>query len=182
MNNHIKNNRTWGVNEKKGIECRSLANESGVALIVALMLMLVMLTMVPAALQLTSGEFDRTETFQENREALAIAEAGLEHAKTMVQYNSANDILDGPDDDHATTADNGTLTDGGTWPTIPGSTAPPAPSAPATSKVALVSLMAATGPSRVIDAGIAYVGMFLRLVRACRVTWVPSAVVPMASI
>ncbi len=111
------------MNEKKGIECRSLANESGVALIVALMLMLVMLTMVPAALQLTSGEFDRTETFQENREALAIAEAGLEHAKVLVQYNTINDILDGPDDDHATTGDNGTLTAGGTWPTIPSSTA-----------------------------------------------------------
>ena len=123
MNKHLKNNRTRGMNLKKWMACRSLANESGVALIVALMLMLVMLTMVPAALQLTSGEFARTKNFIENRVALAIAEAGLEHAKVLVQYNTINDILDGPDDDHATTADNGTLTAGGTWPTIPSSTA-----------------------------------------------------------
>ncbi|MCH8933902.1 MAG: hypothetical protein IH923_12640, partial [Nitrospinae bacterium] len=116
MNRHLKNNQTRGMNLKNWMECRPLANESGVALIVALMLMLVMLTMVPAALQLTSGEFDRTETFQENREALAIAEAGLEHAKVLVQYNSINDILDGPDDDHATTGDNGTVAAGGAGP------------------------------------------------------------------
>ncbi|MCZ6541414.1 MAG: hypothetical protein O6704_07165 [Nitrospinae bacterium] len=123
MNKHLKNNRTRGMNLKKWMACRSLANESGVALIVALMLMLVIVTMVPAAMQLTSGEFARTKNFIENRVALAIAEAGLEHAKVLVQYNTINDILDGPDDDHATTADNGTLTAGGTWPTIAGSNA-----------------------------------------------------------
>ncbi|MDH5764302.1 MAG: hypothetical protein OEZ51_15145 [Nitrospinota bacterium] len=123
MNRHLKNKQSRAYNPMKWIQCRSLANESGVALIVALVLMLVIVTMVPAAIQLTSGEFDRTETFQEDREALAIAEAGLEHAKALVQYNTISDILDGPDDNHATISDNGTFTAGGTWPTIPGSTA-----------------------------------------------------------
>ena len=123
MNKLRKNHATQHLHQRKLDAFRSLTNESGIALIVALMLMLVMLTMVPAALQLTSGEFARTKNFIENRVALAIAEAGLEHAKVLVQYNTINDILDGPDDDHATTADNGTLTAGGTWPTIPSSTA-----------------------------------------------------------
>ncbi|MCZ6512576.1 MAG: pilus assembly PilX N-terminal domain-containing protein [Nitrospinae bacterium] len=111
------------MNLKRWMESRSLANESGVALIVALMLMLVIVTMVPAAMQLTSSEFDRTATFQQDREALAMAEAGLEHAKTMVQYNPISDILDGPDDSYTATADNGTFTTGGSWPTIASSTA-----------------------------------------------------------
>ena len=123
MNKLRKNHATQHLHQRKLDAFRSLTNESGIALIVALMLMLVMLTMVPAALQLTSGEFARTKNFIENRVALAIAEAGLEHAKVLVQYNTINDILDGPDDDHATTGDNGTLTAGGTWPTIPSSTA-----------------------------------------------------------
>ena len=115
MNKCRKNHATQHLHQRKLDAFRSLTNESGIALIVALMLMLVMLTMVPAAMQLTSGEFARTKNFIENRVSLAIAEAGLEHAKVLVQYNTINDILDGPDDDHATTADNGTLTAGGSF-------------------------------------------------------------------
>ena len=123
MNKDRKNHEAKHLHQKRLDAFRSLANESGVVMIVALMLMLVMITMVPAAMQLTSGEFARTKNFMENRVALAIAEAGLEHAKVLVQYNDINGILDGPDDDHAAATDNGTFTTGGTAPVIAGSTA-----------------------------------------------------------
>jgi hypothetical protein len=119
----MKNNSTKYFGGSKSIAFRSLTNESGAALVIALLLMVAIITLIPAAMQLTSGEIQRTADFEDDRGAFAIAEAGLEHAKVLVQYNTVNDILDGPDDDHATTTDNGTLTDGGTWPTIAGSTA-----------------------------------------------------------
>jgi hypothetical protein len=93
-----------------------------------------MITLIPAAIELTSGEFDRTRDFKDNREALAIAEAGLEHAKTLIQYNNINNILDGPDDAHSSIAggnwsgtgsetnDNGTFT-GANAPVIASTTA-----------------------------------------------------------
>lgn len=108
MKKYIKNNKIKSINERTLVAPRSLANQSGAALVTALLLMLVMVTMVPVAMQLTSGEFDRTADFEGSREALAIAEAGLEHAKVLVQYNATNDILDGPDDAHSTVA-------GGNW-------------------------------------------------------------------
>ncbi len=75
----------------------SLQNESGVALVVALLLMLVIITLVPVAMQMTSGEFDRAQNFKESREAFFVAEAGLEHAKYLTEQNSLAQALAGPD-------------------------------------------------------------------------------------
>jgi len=111
MNKHLKNNKTRGMNLKRWMECRSLANESGVALIVALMLMLVIVTMVPAAMQLTSGEFDRSKNFQEQREAFFVADAGMEHIKVIYQNSGSNTALWGTDGSLTATTDNGTFTD-----------------------------------------------------------------------
>jgi len=119
MNKHLKNNKTRGMNLKRWMECRSLANESGVALIVALMLMLVIVTMVPAAMQLTSGEFDRTKNFQEQRESFFIADAGMEHIKSIYQNTATNTVLWGTDGFLTAITDNGTFwTTGGTGPTF----------------------------------------------------------------
>lgn len=75
-----------------------LRNESGAALVMALIVMVLILTLVPVAMQLTSAEFDRSQNFKESREAFFIAEAGLEHAKALTEASSLRTVLAGPDD------------------------------------------------------------------------------------
>jgi hypothetical protein len=126
MNIHLKNYKSGNFNSNgsKPSAIRSLANESGAAMIVALLLMVVMITLIPAAIQLTSGEFQRTADFTDNREAFFIADAGIEHAKSIFAANTIDDVLNGTDEDVTTFTDNGTFTAGGTGPTvIAGSTA-----------------------------------------------------------
>ncbi len=76
----------------------SLLNESGAALIMALVLMVAILSIVPVAMQFTSGEFNRSQNFKESRQAFFIAEAGLEHAKALTEASSLRAALAGPDD------------------------------------------------------------------------------------
>ena len=87
----------------------SLGNESGAVLIMALVLMIVMAAMIPAALHYTQEDFDRSSNFTESTELFYLAEAGLEHAKTLTATNTMNGVLAGPDGDITTTADNGTF-------------------------------------------------------------------------
>jgi hypothetical protein len=103
-NNKIKNSNGNGWNIS-----RSLSNESGIALVVALLLMIVMVTMIPVAVQLTSGEFDRTENFQEKQDSFFIADAGMERLKSVYVNAGSTTALSGPDGDFEATADNGTL-------------------------------------------------------------------------
>ncbi len=112
----ITKNKTRRHTLGKGFLSQSFQNESGVALVVALLLMAVMIALVPAAMQLTTGEIDRTQNFKENREAFFIAEAGLEHAKALTEASSLRAALAGPDDlvtaisgDAADDDDNGTF-------------------------------------------------------------------------
>lgn len=72
MKKYIKNNKIKSINERTLVAPRSLANQSGAALVTALLLMLVMVTMVPVAMQLTSGEFDRTADFEGSRKRLLL--------------------------------------------------------------------------------------------------------------
>ena len=76
----------------------SLRNESGAALIMALLLMVAILSIIPVAMQFTSGEFNRSQNFKIGREAFFIAEAGLEHAKALTEASSLRAALAGPDD------------------------------------------------------------------------------------
>ncbi len=102
-------NKTHRHSLGKGFLSRSFQNESGVALVVALLLMAVMIALVPAALQLTTGEIDRTATFKDDRELFYLAEAGLEHGKSLVKDTDLNTLLAGPDGDKSTLTDNGTV-------------------------------------------------------------------------
>ncbi len=109
MNKQLKNYRAESFNGSKPPGIRSLANESGAALIIALLLMLVMMTLVPVALQMTSGEMDRTTDFQEDPQLFSLAEAGMEHAMSTLKASDLDTILAGPDGDPTATTDNGTV-------------------------------------------------------------------------
>ncbi len=98
MNKHLKNYKIEDFNGSKSSGIRTLANESGVALITALLFMVVLIALVPAAISLTTGEMDRTGDFEENREAFFLAEAGLEHAKYLTGQSTLRLVLKGPDD------------------------------------------------------------------------------------
>lgn len=96
----------------RGFPTPSHRNESGAALITSLLFMVVLLSLIPVALQFNERENSRSNEFKDNREAFFLAEAGLEHAKFLVQQSSIETTLAGPDDDPTTTIDNGTF--GGT--------------------------------------------------------------------
>ncbi len=111
----------------KGFLTPALRNESGMALVTVLLFVVVMLSMIPVAMQFTSGDIDRTQNFKEDREAFFVAEAGLEHAKFMIEENflSGDELLAGPDalvnatPSHADNDDNGTF-GAGTLATLDG--------------------------------------------------------------
>ncbi len=120
MNKHLKNYRTESFNGSKPPGIRSLANESGAALIVALVLVAVIAIMVPVALHMTSGEFDRAAGFKEDRQVFYMAEAGLEQGLSELDATSLDTILAGPDGlvhiaaAHFNNDDNGTVAGVGT--------------------------------------------------------------------
>ena len=93
----------------------SLRNESGMALVTALLLMVVMISLVPAAMQLTTGEMNRVENFTENQQAFFVAEAGLEHAKFLTEQLAVSAILAGPDDTVSATPSDSENDDNGTF-------------------------------------------------------------------
>ena len=76
---------------------RTLGNESGAALVIALLLMVAIITIIPVAMHLTSADLSRTKNFENDREAFFVADAGLQHAGTLYQDNFSNDIMEGPD-------------------------------------------------------------------------------------
>ncbi len=93
----------------KGFLTPTLRNESGAVLVMAVLFLVVILSMVPVSMQMTSGDISRSQDFKETREAFFVAEAGLEHAKYLTELSSAGAALAGPDADPATTPDNGTF-------------------------------------------------------------------------
>jgi len=109
MNKHLKNYRADSFNGSKPPGIRLLANESGAALIMALLLMAVMMAMVPVAMKMTTGEMDRTTDFKEDRQLFYLAEAGMEHGVALLKDSDLNTILAGPDGDPTTAGDNGTV-------------------------------------------------------------------------
>ena len=114
MNKHLKNYRTESFNGSKPPGIGSLANESGAALIVALVFVVVIAIMVPVALHMTSGEFARTANFKEDRQVFYLAEAGLEHGLSALKASDLKTFLNGPDGDNTATTDNGTVAGVGT--------------------------------------------------------------------
>ncbi|MFQ5482456.1 MAG: PilX N-terminal domain-containing pilus assembly protein [Nitrospinaceae bacterium] len=90
-----------------GIRPLPLNNESGAILVVVLLLLMVMAALVPVTVRSVATDTTRTSNYQTSKQAFYIAEAGLEHAKSLVRSVSLNDTLDGDDNNKANTADNG---------------------------------------------------------------------------
>ncbi len=99
---------------KERLSLASVRNESGAVLIMALLLMVVMISLVPASLQLTTGEFERAESFSENLQLFYLAEAGLEHGKSVIQNTQLDTILAGPDGAVSATPSDAVNDDNGT--------------------------------------------------------------------
>jgi hypothetical protein len=95
---------------KKRQGLKYLANESGFALGVTLMLMLVMGLLIVAATQMSSKDITRTRIYKQSRESFYVAEAGVERAVNFFNYdgagNSPGASANGFDDE----------LDGTTWP------------------------------------------------------------------
>ncbi len=95
---------------KKRQGLKYLANESGFALGVTLMLMVVMVLLIVGATQMASQDITRTRIYKQNREAFYVAEAGVERAVNFFNYdgagNSPGASANGFDDE----------LDGTTWP------------------------------------------------------------------
>ena len=88
----------------------SIQNETGAALIVALLLLLVLAILAPTAVNRLSQDFGRTTSYTESRDLFYLAEAGMEHGKSRIKAVRLNALLAGPDDltgTVATDADNG---------------------------------------------------------------------------
>lgn len=85
----------------------SIQNETGAALIVALLLLLVLAILAPTAVNRLSQDFGRTTSYVDSRDLFYLAEAGMEHGKSRIKAVRLNALLAGPDDDTSTTADNG---------------------------------------------------------------------------
>ena len=114
MNKHLENYRTESFNGNKPPGIRSLTNESGSALIVALLIMAALITLVPVVMNQSTGEMDRAANFKQDREVFYLAEAGLEHGLSALKASDLKTILNGPDGDNTATADNGTVAGVGT--------------------------------------------------------------------
>ncbi len=93
----------------------SLRNESGIAMISALLLLVVMVAMAPMAVRLTMGEINRVNEFKGSKQAFFVAEAGLEHAKLLIEQSSTEAALFGPDDVVSATPGDSVNDDNGTF-------------------------------------------------------------------
>jgi Tfp pilus assembly protein PilX len=87
---------------------RTLHNESGAALVIALLLMVAIITIIPVAMHLTSADLSRTKNFENDRDAFFVADAGLQHAGSIYQDNPSNDIMEGPDGVFSSSTGSGT--------------------------------------------------------------------------
>ena len=99
--------KTRNSNWRERFPVASVQNETGAALIVALLLLLVLAILAPTAINKLSQDFGRTTSYQDSRDLFYLAEAGMEHGKSRLKAVRLNAILAGPDDDPAATADNG---------------------------------------------------------------------------
>lgn len=117
MNTKSKNLTKYCLEMKPSIG-RVWHNESGAALIMALLLMVAMISIIPVAMHMTSADIKRTDNFKDSREAFFIADAGMEHVKAIYQSTGSNTVLWGTDESLTATTDNGTFTDVGGTPII----------------------------------------------------------------
>jgi len=103
MNHFIQEN-------KKRPGSKYLANESGFALAVTLMLMVVLALLIVGATQMASNDITRTRTYKQDRESFYIAEAGIQRAVNFMDYDNV-----GNSPGAAANGFNDELT-GATWP------------------------------------------------------------------
>lgn len=68
-------------------------NESGAVLVIVLLLMIVLIGLIPAAINMTRNDFTRTVNYQESKEAFYIAEAGIQEALRLSKTMSRDTIL-----------------------------------------------------------------------------------------
>ena len=95
----MKRHRSKSINYvlRKRSLASAIRNESGAALVVALILLMVIAAMIPAAMDMTRDDFARTNNYVDSRDLFYVAEAGLEHAKALTVANTMNGVLAGPD-------------------------------------------------------------------------------------
>jgi hypothetical protein len=91
---------------------RMVRNESGAALIMALVFMIIIVGLVSAGGMLTGRDMSRSANYEDSRRAFYIAEAGIEQAKFNLNNSEFDDYLGGTDLDPLTTSDNGLIHDG----------------------------------------------------------------------
>ncbi len=96
-------------------------NEKGSVLVVVLLLLLVVSIMVPLMVMQTTNEISQTSANEQGKEAFYIAEAGLEHTKSIVRERDFNDALAGEDGDKVLVVDNGQFPSEGTIENYEGS-------------------------------------------------------------
>ncbi len=91
-------------------------NESGIALVTALLSMALLTLMGTAALTMTDLEIKISANDKSAKEAFYIAEAGIEHAWAILRTASFDEVLKGLDEDRDTIDDNGILRFGASVP------------------------------------------------------------------
>lgn len=84
-------------------------NESGVVLVMALLTITLLSLLGKAALTNTEIEIKISANDRVAKETFHIAEAGIEHARTLLRTRSFDDVLEGDDDDKNEPGDNGQL-------------------------------------------------------------------------
>jgi len=83
---------------KEKINRAAWNNQSGAALILILVLLVMMAAFVPVALKVTTQDMNRTNNYVEARKAFYLAEAGIERAKSVLRtLKDFDPILKGPD-------------------------------------------------------------------------------------
>ncbi|MGP0567049.1 MULTISPECIES: hypothetical protein [unclassified Nitrospina] len=91
MNTHNQNHEhsfTGNIGEPQ-----SHRNESGAVLVVVLLMMVVLIGLIPAAINMTRNDYTRTANYQESKEAFYISEAGVQEAIRMTKTMSRDTIL-----------------------------------------------------------------------------------------
>ena len=86
-------------------------NESGAVLVIVLLLMVVLMGLIPAAINMTRNDFTRTVNYQESKEAFYIGETGVQEALRLSKTMTREDLL---------TTNSGLLDPGGTVVTYNG--------------------------------------------------------------
>lgn len=74
-------------------EPQSHRNESGAVLVVVLLMMVVLIGLIPAAINMTRNDYTRTANYQESKEAFYISEAGVQEAIRLAKTLDRDTIL-----------------------------------------------------------------------------------------